>query len=481
MIRLRHKMLIRTLRLLDQLLLVSAAVAIVYFFPGRTEEGFRAPIAGFGRLIDACGILLLVFGWIALFDYFVKYRADRFVGLGAQLTGLIKATSTSSFWFLLISAVFTIRGTSLVSIAIFWGVVTSLAVLMRIGLRWVLTSARRSGFNYRYLLIIGNNERSAALAKKIERSPELGYKLVGFVAEESNDEHVPSLDDARAGHKVIGSLENLRGILETEKVDEMLVCLSVESKFSTVASIVKEARDLGVVLRIVPDLDERDLLRKFHVEEFEDEVVVTFFREQLLFQLLLKRMIDVVASFLGLIVLSPLLLVIALLVKWTSPGPVFFAQDRVGMNQRRFRLFKFRSMVKDAEQLKQNLQNLNEVDGPAFKMENDPRVTKIGKFIRKTSIDELPQLFNVLKGEMSLVGPRPPLPSEVSKYDWLFRRRLSVKPGITCVWQISGRSDTSFQEWMNMDKEYVENWSLWLDFKILFKTIPAVLLGRGAH
>lgn len=151
------------------------------------------------------------------------------------------------------------------------------------------------------------------------------------------------------------------------------------------------------------------------------------------------------------------------------------------MNQRRFQLYKFRSMVKDADARKSELQHLNEVDGPAFKMENDPRVTKIGKFIRKTSIDELPQLFNVLKGEMSLVGPRPPLPNEVSKYEWLFRRRLSVKPGITCVWQISGRSDVSFEEWMDMDKEYVENWSLWLDFKILLKTVPAVLLGKGAR
>jgi lipopolysaccharide/colanic/teichoic acid biosynthesis glycosyltransferase len=150
------------------------------------------------------------------------------------------------------------------------------------------------------------------------------------------------------------------------------------------------------------------------------------------------------------------------------------------MNQRQFKLYKFRSMVADAEERKFALAHLNERDGPAFKIENDPRITPIGRFLRKTSIDELPQLFNVLSGEMSLVGPRPPLPDEVKKYEWLFRKRLSVKPGITCIWQISGRNQVSFDRWMQMDHEYIENWTLLLDLKILLKTIPAVLFSRGA-
>lgn len=479
MIRLRHKLLIRSMRLLDQFMLIGAAALIVYFFPDEKGRVASAPIAGFNRFLDAFGILLLTLGWLGIFDWFVKYRADRLVRLKTQLQDIVKATTVSTFWFLLISAVFSIRGTSPVSIALFWGAVTIGGVLTRIALRWVVTTARRSGFNYRHLLIIGANSRSAEFAERIEKSHELGYKLVGFVAESGEPE--AEWEKQRKSTELIGRIDDLRALLETKQVDEILVCLSVESKFRTVSSILKEARDLGIVLRIVPDLAEVDLLKKFHVEEFDEEVVVTFFREQLLFQLLLKRLIDFSASLVGLVVLSPLFLVVSIVIKMTSPGPVFFSQDRVGMNQRRFQLYKFRSMVKDADARKSELQHLNEVDGPAFKMENDPRVTKIGKFIRKTSIDELPQLFNVLKGEMSLVGPRPPLPNEVSKYEWLFRRRLSVKPGITCVWQISGRSDTSFEEWMSMDKEYVENWSLWLDFKILLKTIPAVLLGKGAH
>ena len=211
------------------------------------------------------------------------------------------------------------------------------------------------------------------------------------------------------------------------------------------------------------------------------DAVVTLFREQMLLQLLAKRAVDTVVSLAALIVLAPLMITVAILIKVTSPGPVFFAQDRVGMNQRRFRIYKFRSMCIDAEEKKKELAHLNEIAaGPAFKMKNDPRITKIGRFIRKTSIDELPQLFNVLHGEMSLVGPRPPLPDEVKKYEWLFRKRLSVKPGITCVWQISGRSNTTFERWMQMDSEYIDNWSIWLDFQILVKTVPAVLFGRGA-
>jgi exopolysaccharide biosynthesis polyprenyl glycosylphosphotransferase len=478
MIRLRHKMLIRLFRLLDQLLLVAVAAAIIYYIPVEDQGGPRVPIAKFSRLTDALGFLVLVVGWIGIFDYFIKYSADRFVGFATQLKDLLKAMAVATFWFLIISAIFSIRGVNLVSIAGFWGVSTSLAVIARLLLRVVLMTSRRSGFNYRYLLIIGANARSAELASKIDRSPELGYKLVGFVSEDREPDPDWEKTGAKAG--VIGCIQDLRSILENERVDEVLVCLSVEASFGMVASIIKEARDLGVVLRIVPNLAEGDILKKFHVEEFEDEVVVTFFREQMLFQLLIKRLLDITASAIGLLVLSPLFVLVALLVKMTSPGPVFFVQYRVGMNQRRFRLFKFRSMVKDADEKKKELEHFNEVDGPAFKMGDDPRITKIGKFLRKTSIDELPQLFNVIKGEMSLVGPRPPLPGEVSKYEWLFRRRLSVKPGITCVWQISGRSNTSFEEWMSMDKEYVENWSLLLDFKILLLTIPAVLFGRGA-
>ena len=189
-----------------------------------------------------------------------------------------------------------------------------------------------------------------------------------------------------------------------------------------------------------------------------------------------KRALDIIASTLGLIILSPILLVVAILIKLESKGPAMFSQKRIGLNKKEFKMYKFRSMVQNAEELKEKLAKENEMSGPMFKMKNDPRVTKVGRFIRKTSIDELPQLINVLKGEMSLVGPRPSLPKEVSKFEPWMLKRLSVKPGLTCYWQVSGRNNIDFEDWMKLDLQYVNDRSFWLDLKLIFKT-AGVLFG----
>jgi len=193
-----------------------------------------------------------------------------------------------------------------------------------------------------------------------------------------------------------------------------------------------------------------------------------------------KRAFDIVASGTALLLLSPLLITVAVLVKLTSRGPILFRQERVGLHGRPFHMLKFRSMVSNAEELKAKLMAQNEQAGPVFKMKRDPRITPIGRFIRKYSIDELPQLVNVLRGEMSVVGPRPPIPSEVAKYEAWQRRRLSVRPGLTCVWQVSGRNQISFEEWMYLDMQYIDHWSLAQDFQLILKTVPVVLTGRGA-
>lgn len=475
MIRLRHKVLIHSFRLLDQMILVAAAAIIIYFRPEITFRGGSFIQATY-RMSDTVGVLLLALGWVGIFAYCIRYKADRFVALTTQLKDLFKATALASFWLIIVSGTFSVRSINTVNILLFWSVVTAVGVLSRLMLRVMLMSARRSGYNYRFLLVIGANPRAKEVATRIDARPELGYKIVGFVAE------TPDARDGWTGRgEVLGILDGLQDILKRERVDEMMVCLPVDSRFSDIIRVIQHGRDLGVVVRLMPDLHDGKLFKNMHLEEFEGEHVVTLFREQMLLQLLAKRVVDATISLVALIVLAPLMLVVAILIKVTSPGPVFFAQDRVGMNQRRFRIYKFRSMVIDAEARKKELQHLNEIaDGPAFKMKDDPRITRIGRFIRKTSIDELPQLLNVLRGEMSLVGPRPPLPDEVKSYEWLFRKRLSVKPGITCVWQISGRSNTTFERWMEMDNEYIENWTIWLDMKILVKTVPAVLFGRGA-
>jgi exopolysaccharide biosynthesis polyprenyl glycosylphosphotransferase len=473
MIRLRHKMLIRATRLLDLTVLVATALAVISY-----QAGPRGLVAVGSRnfVVESVGMLVLALGWVVVFDHYVRYRADRFVEFQAQLRNLIKATTVAAIWLLVISALLLPWTLELGEILIFWGVVSVIGVAIRIGLKGVLMGARRSGYNYRYLLIVGANRHAAEFAGKISQRPELGYKIVGFIAESAEAERAWAASSGR----VIGTIDEIRNVLEDERVDEMLVCLSVETKFRTVSDIIAIARDLGIVLRIAPEAAEGAMLEKLHIEEFENEYVVTLFREQMLVQLLVKRLVDVLVSLIALGLLSVGMAAVAVLIKLTSPGPVLFTQDRVGMNQRTFRLYKFRSMVVDADERKRELEHLNEVDGPVFKIGNDPRITRIGRFIRRTSIDELPQLFNVLRGEMSLVGPRPPLPDEVRNYQWMFRKRLSVKPGITCVWQVSGRNQINFERWMQMDHDYIENWSLWLDFKILLKTIPAVFLGRGA-
>jgi len=479
MIRLRHKLLIHIFRLFDQMVLVISAVGIIYLRPEIQPQGGGYILQATFHIEDTIGMVIIASGWIMIFDLFICYKSDRLVALNTQLENLVKATGLASVWLMVVCALFAVQSFHIFNVLIFFGVVTLVGIVSRLFLRLLLLSARRSGYNFRYLLVVGASERAHQVAAKIDDKPELGYKIVGVVAEtpeamESWQQRVPD------NWKVLGLLANLRQILTGERVDEIMVCLPLETRFSDIARIVHDARDLGIVVRLMSNIADGALLKNLHVEELDNEYVVTLFREQMLMQLLVKRLLDAVLSTIVLVILFPLMVVVAALIKLTSPGPVLFVQYRVGMNQRQFRLYKFRSMVADAEQRKFAISHLNELDGPAFKIEADPRTTRLGRLLRKTSIDELPQLFNVLSGEMSLVGPRPPLPEEVKKYAWLFRKRLSVKPGMTCIWQISGRNHVSFDRWMEMDHEYIENWSLWLDLKILLLTIPVVLLSRGA-
>ena len=210
--------------------------------------------------------------------------------------------------------------------------------------------------------------------------------------------------------------------------------------------------------------------------QIEEQEIIQVERQKNILYEVSKRTLDFMGSFLGLVILSPILLIVAILIKLESKGPAIFAQSRIGLNGKEFKMYKFRSMVQNAEELKEKLAKENEMSGPMFKMKNDPRVTKVGKFIRKTSIDELPQLFNILKGDMTLVGPRPSLPREVEKFESWMLKRLEVKPGLTCYWQVSGRNNIDFYDWMKLDLKYVDDMSFWLDIKLIFKTV-AVLFG----
>jgi exopolysaccharide biosynthesis polyprenyl glycosylphosphotransferase len=307
--------------------------------------------------------------------------------------------------------------------------------------------------------------------------PELGYRIKGFV-----DEPPASIDGLKGTeYPLLASLSDFRSFLNQNPVDEVMICLPMKSRYEEAWRIVSLCEQEGIIVRLLSDLFNPKLGR-LRVESLGGQALITIITGALAgWPLIAKRLLDIVGSGLLLVLFSPVLLATVLLIKVTSPGPVFFVQERLGQNKRLFRIYKFRTMVQGADQMQKELEHLNEVDGPAFKIRDDPRITPVGKFLRKTSIDELPQLFNVLKGDISLVGPRPLPVRDYRNFheDW-HRRRFSVKPGITCLWQVGGRSDLDFDQWMKLDMFYIDHWSFWLDLKILLRTVPAVLQGRGA-
>jgi exopolysaccharide biosynthesis polyprenyl glycosylphosphotransferase len=349
----------------------------------------------------------------------------------------------------------------------------ALAFLLRLVARRVLFLRRLRGLGLHNAVIVGTGPAARAIAEALRRKPYLGYRVIGFVR----------MDGERLGDPAIatlGDVQELPRIVDEKVVDAVVFGVSLEEA-ARCERIIWKLEEVGKTVHLRGDAVGVMLSRTF-IGEFEGTPILTLTSTPSdPFATGLKRCIDVVGGLAGLALLSPLLLVAALAVKLTSPGPVFYHQERVGLNGRRFRLFKFRSMVADADARREGLQAHNEASGPVFKMADDPRVTSVGRWIRRFSIDELPQLYNVLRGEMSLVGPRPPLPAEVEQYERWQRRRLSMKPGLTCLWQVNGRSEVDFESWMKLDMEYIDSWSLGLDLKILFKTIPVVVTAKGAR
>ncbi len=479
MIRLRHKFLIQGFRIFDQVIMVGVFVLLVGYVQEKGRFDFVGEVLEKSyQAYEGLAMVGVLVGWFFVFNMLVHYDANRFTTLKSQAIEIAKAMTVTSLLLLIVGAMFYIKMVTPLVVSLFLICSTGLLIGSRVVVRALLRTLRRGGRNARHLLIIGETAKAYDLADRIESRRELGYVIEGFLFDEGG--RTGHLSRIEARWKVLGPVAGLRRLLERGVIDEVMFCLPLRENFPLACDVVGLCNDLGVVVRLVPDLGNMQMLSRTQVEDFEGDQVVTFFRENLLFHLFVKRLMDFAGSALLLVLLSPLLLVTAAAVKFTSPGPVFFGQERVGMNKRRFRLLKFRSMVADAENRKTELAHLNEMDGPVFKIRKDPRVTRVGAILRKFSIDELPQLINVLRGEMSLVGPRPPLWSEVDLYDWSDRRRLSIKPGITCLWQVSGRNDLTFEEWMTLDRKYIDNWSVWLDLKILLMTIPVVLRGKGA-
>ena len=326
----------------------------------------------------------------------------------------------------------------------------------------------------RRAIIVGVDARAQKLIQRRSRDRHFAYDIVGLV-----DPVYPSGLSVN-GLPVLGDVRALEELLMQEHIDEVLVTLPVRSSYDTIRQVLELCEASGVRSQYLADLFPLSVAKRKEANGRSGEHVVLHMVHSDL-RLAVKRAIDIFGAGVGLVLLAPVFLVIAVLIRWSSPGPVFFSQVRYGLNKRRFPMLKFRSMVPDAEKLQAQLEHLNETGGPVFKIRQDPRITPVGRILRKTSLDELPQLLNVLRGEMSLVGPRPLPMRDVSNFSHLaLVRRFSVKPGMTGLWQVSGRSDTSFDGWIKLDLHYIDHWSLLMDARILWRTLPAVVRGSGA-
>jgi exopolysaccharide biosynthesis polyprenyl glycosylphosphotransferase len=324
------------------------------------------------------------------------------------------------------------------------------------------------------ILIVGNNAKARKMGELVSRYSDWGLRILGYV-------EVSGSKVAERPAGVLGSISDLPQIVEGNVVDEIIFVGSSPKDLDCLDEVLALCKEQGIKTRVAADIFPAKI-SKVSMEFLENIPVITFSTTpDHALSLFVKRAMDATLSAFLLAILMPFMFVVGLLVKLTSKGPIIYRQVRCGLYGRKFVLYKFRSMRNGAEDILWEIRHLNEMDGPVFKMRNDPRVTPLGRILRKTSIDEWPQFWNVLKGDMSLVGPRAPLPEEVKEYTRRQRRRLSVKPGITCLWQVSGRNEIDFHEWIKLDLHYIDNWSLLLDLKILLRTFPVVLLGRGAR
>jgi exopolysaccharide biosynthesis polyprenyl glycosylphosphotransferase len=420
--------------------------------------------------------VVLILWSILLFTYH-SYHSHRTIPLLREALTAIRVVFVGNAILATLAYLLPLRQLSRAWFVLFGILAALLLVLEKIVVRIIARYVRAKGLNYRTILIVGTGRRAIEVARSIEGHKYWGYKLLGFVS----DGH--RLSNGWARFRVFGSVPDLRKLLEggqfAEPIDEIVFAVT-RKKLDEMKQIFLMCEELGIRARVAMNFFPNRVAR-IELEELEGIPFLTFTttpsNES---QLAFKRFLDIAVSMILLLLAFPAIALAALAIRLSSPGAVLFRQERMGLNGRLFMLFKFRTMFEDAHERRGEVTHLNQMTGPVFKAKSDPRITAVGRVLRKFSLDELPQLWNVLKGDMSLVGPRPPIPEEVAAYHRWHRRRLSMKPGLTCLWQVSGRNNVDFDRWMQLDLQYIDNWSPSLDLKILLRTIPAVLSGRGA-
>jgi len=477
-----RKIFIELVELGDICLLFSTLGAVYAFTSGHRFFGFLESLETRHPIQVFLATLVLAVVWHGILRSNKFYRSRRVDGLLREVMDVSLASflcALSCFlWLRLVCSHSRHSIAELGFISIVFGVVSfGIFVSTRLAGRGLARVFRSRGYNLRHILVVGTNHRAHGFAQDVALHPEWGYHLQGFVDDQWWSEETAG---SNAG-ALLGGLDSIPSLLRTMPIDEVIVALPLASFYQQIAEIVASCRDHGIAVRSIGTFFDQEQPKRTAYLPGGVGTITLHDESWNAWGFMIKRLTDAVVSALLLLALAPVFLLVTALIRLTSKGPVFFRQTRIGYGKRPFEILKFRTMVVDAEKLMAQVEHLNETQGPTFKLKNDPRITPLGKFLRKSSLDEIPQLINVLRGDMSLVGPRP-LPVrdyEGFSKDW-HRRRFSVKPGITCLWQVMGRSSISFDEWMALDMRYIDQWSVWLDIKILFQTIPAVFRGSGA-
>lgn len=476
MLYFRRRLLVILFQLSDMFIFVATLLIALWFV---TYHGNHITIWEFFSLrikvLNFIVFIGMLLSWHIAFITFKLYRSRRQENVARELKDILKATTMgTAIVYTLATLISGYKALTPLFVVFFWLSSTTVTISFRGLLRYALGKVRLRGRNLRLLLIVGTNQRAYDFAARVEKNKEMGYYILGYIDE--------TVYQHKEGMKLIGTLEDFPAIIRNHVVDEVVITLPIKSHYGEIRRIVQSAEEQGIMIRYFCDLfNTKNGWWKPQVLDDFSGLTMAFLPQES-WECLAKRAMDVIVATLLIIATLPLMVLVAIIIKLTSPGPILFIQDRVGYKKRIFRFYKFRTMVVDAEKLQRELESLNEMDGPVFKIRNDPRITKVGRWLRKNSIDELPQLFNVLKGDMSLVGPRP-LPVrdyEGFDQDWQ-RRRFSALPGITCTWQISGRNNISFEDWMKLDMGYIDNWKLSEDLKILLLTVAAVIGRNGAE
>ncbi len=475
MVREPSKILRRFLIGLDQLSIVLALLCAYFLRASVLRPLFIDDLQPLSRYFVWLPAVMLPL-WLFLLLFFRGYEAPHRLGLRAIAEIAFKSVAVGTVLLITFGFLLKLQFVSRAFLVMFGGINWLFLVGNRLGIMWYVRRAQSTGLYRKQVIIIGTGGRARKLLRTLKFNSDWGVSVIGLL---DKDEQRVGLNVE--GHKVLGTVRDIGVILREHVVDEVIVAVPRRWIDEELEDALRQCEAEGIQASFMADLFDV----KFTRTRFTKIDSIPFLEFPTIphedWQMILKRAIDLVVSAGVLLTLWPLFLMIAALIKLTSPGPVFFVQDRVGYQKRRFKMLKFRTMVQNAETVLPQLLSKNGGDGPFFKLKDDPRVTAIGKLLRRTSLDELPQLFNVLKGDMSTVGPRPVPVAEVDRFDSSTqRKRFSVKPGLTCLWQINGRSSLPASQRVALDLEYISRWSLGLDLHIIAKTVPAVIKGVGA-